>query len=84
MPEGCIATECRECKYHVIVNGRLDCNWMNRLGIKGSVEQYTEPPKEEVLKKKIEQKEKELEELKKSMEELKKIEREISKAEGAE
>jgi len=81
MPEGCIATECRECKYHVIVGGRLDCNWQNRLGLKGAtVEQYTEPESEEVIKRKIEQKKKELEELKKSMEELKKVGEQISKA----
>jgi len=78
MPEGCVATECRDCKFHVVISGRLDCNWQNRLGLKGStVEQYAAIPDEEVARKRIEQKKKELEELEKSMEALKEIKKQV-------
>lgn len=29
----CIDKDCLDCPSHVIINGKLDCNYMNRLGV---------------------------------------------------
>lgn len=74
MPEGCCVTPCRECKFHVVTGARLDCNWMNRLGLKGSkVEQFGSIPDEEMVQRKIEAKKEELDKLEKSRKELAKV-----------
>jgi len=33
MPEHCLSTRCIDCESHAIVGGKLDCNYMNRLGL---------------------------------------------------
>jgi hypothetical protein len=33
MPQGCNEKSCLECESHAIVSGKLDCNYMNRLGL---------------------------------------------------
>ena len=33
MPEDCLTKRCFECDSHAIVGGKLDCNYMNRLGL---------------------------------------------------
>ncbi len=33
MPEHCLSIRCIDCESHAIVHGKLDCNYMNRLGL---------------------------------------------------
>ena len=33
MPEGCLDKRCLDCESHAIVGGKIDCNYMNRLGL---------------------------------------------------
>lgn len=33
MPEHCLSMRCIDCESHAIVGGKLDCNYMNRLGL---------------------------------------------------
>lgn len=33
MPDFCLKIRCFECESHAIVGGKLDCNYMNRLGL---------------------------------------------------
>lgn len=33
MPEDCLKKRCFDCESHAIVAGKLDCNYMNRLGL---------------------------------------------------
>jgi hypothetical protein len=33
MPEGCLDKSCLGCESHAIVGGKIDCNYMNRLGL---------------------------------------------------
>lgn len=33
MPEWCVSMRCIECESHAVVHGKLDCNYMNRLGL---------------------------------------------------
>lgn len=33
MPEWCPTMRCYDCDSHAIVNGKLNCNYMNRLGL---------------------------------------------------
>lgn len=33
MPDFCLTMRCIDCESHAIVGGKLDCNYMNRLGL---------------------------------------------------
>lgn len=33
MPDWCLTMRCLDCESHAIVGGKLDCNYMNRLGL---------------------------------------------------
>ncbi len=33
MPEDCLTKRCFDCQSHAVVKGKLDCNYMNRLGL---------------------------------------------------
>jgi hypothetical protein len=47
MPEQCKDKGCLECDSHAIVGGKLDCNYMNRLGIaQVSVKNFMAPKEE--------------------------------------
>jgi len=57
---------CIECESHAVVSGKLDCNYMNRLGlsqptVKTFLEEAASPEKLEAKKKDIEKRKKELE-----------------------
>jgi len=71
MPAGCLEKECRNCQWHVIRNGILDCNYKNRLGLAKPVlgEFASSESDKEVLKRKLEAKKKELESLKEALKE---------------
>lgn len=32
-PDWCLSMDCIDCESHAIVSGKLDCNYMNRLGL---------------------------------------------------
>ena len=81
MPEGCLTKECRNCDWHVVVGGRLDCNYRNRLGLKGAgVEAFTAESEEELLLRKYEAKKKELEEIEEATRELEEARKVLEKA----
>ncbi len=80
MPDWCLKMRCIDCESHAIISGKLDCNYMNRLGLaQPTVKSFLQdtPPEKSVdeldaeLKqmeeqaKLIEQKKKEIEEKKK-------------------
>jgi len=79
VPEGCLTKPCRECEWHIVRGGRLDCNYLNRLGIKQpSMSSFMDKETdEEKLKKKIEEEERRLAEARKALEELKKLKEEV-------
>jgi len=33
VPEWCVTMRCIDCSSHAIIGGKLDCNFMNRLGL---------------------------------------------------
>ena len=33
MPEWCVTMRCIDCSSHAIIAGKLDCNYLNRLGL---------------------------------------------------
>ena len=33
MPEDCLTKRCIDCDSHAVVSGKLDCNYLNRLGL---------------------------------------------------
>lgn len=33
MPDWCVNTRCIDCDSHAILKGKVDCNYMNRLGL---------------------------------------------------
>jgi len=46
LPEHCVTTRCIDCESHAIIGGKLDCNYMNRLGLsQPTVESFLEPEK---------------------------------------
>ena len=75
MPESCIYKPCRECSFSVVKDGKLLCNYQNRLGLaKSDVTAYIGGESdEEVLKRKAEAKLKEYEEVKALLERVKKV-----------
>lgn len=67
MPEWCVKIRCVECESHAIVNGKLDCNYENRLGlqttsVKSFMDSADTPEKVEAKIKEIESQTKKLEE----------------------
>jgi coenzyme F420-reducing hydrogenase delta subunit len=67
---------CVDCESHAIVNGKLDCNYMGRLGlsqptVKTFMESALTPEKVEAQMKDLEEQIKKMEEEKKKLEELK-------------
>ena len=75
MPEHCVMIPCLECQWHVIVGGRVRCNYMNRLGLsKPTMESFTDKTtdieKAEAL---VKDAEKRAEEAKAQFKELKKL-----------
>lgn len=65
MPEWCINTRCLDCESHAIVKGKIDCNYMNRLGLsQPTVKSFMETERTP------EQVDKELEDLEKTMAEI--------------
>lgn len=75
MPEWCISTRCIDCESHAIVKGKIDCNYMNRLGlsqptVKSFLEGQMTPEKAEEETKNLER---QIEEMQKRREELAKL-----------
>jgi len=33
MPDDCLTKRCIDCSSHAVISGKLDCNYMNRLGL---------------------------------------------------
>lgn len=33
MPDWCLSMRCIDCESHAVVSGKIDCNYMNRLGL---------------------------------------------------
>lgn len=65
MPDWCINTRCLDCESHAIIKGKIDCNYMNRLGLsQPTVKSFMETERTP------EQVDKELEDLEKTMAEI--------------
>lgn len=76
-PEWCLSMRCIDCDSHAIVNGKLCCNYMNRLGLskepmKAFIDSAETPEKLEAVLKDTEEKLKMMQEEIKRLEELKK------------
>lgn len=76
MPDWCLSMRCINCESHAIVGGKLDCNYMNRLGlsqptVKTFLDDATETP--EKLESQIADGEKRIADLKEETERLKKL-----------
>lgn len=67
MPDWCLTMLCIECESHAIVNGKLDCNYMNRLSlsqptVKTFLSDVTDPEKVDAQIKSVEEQIKKMEE----------------------
>lgn len=76
MPDWCTTTLCIDCESHAIVGGKLDCNYMNRLGlsqptVKTFLESQPTEEKIDAQMQDLEEQIKKMEEDKKRLEELK-------------
>jgi len=76
VPDWCLSMLCIDCESHAVVGGKLDCNYMNRLGLsQPTVKTFLESaPTEETIDSQVTDLEKQLkamEEKKKELEELK-------------
>lgn len=72
MPKECLVLNCRECEWHIVREGRLLCNYGNRLGLKKpTMVEFTSTMKKDVIDEK--KKEQILEEAKKLKEALEKL-----------
>jgi len=82
MPDWCVNSRCIECESHAIVKGKLDCNYMGRLGLsQPTVKTFLET---ELTPEKIDAQIKELEEQTSLMEEKKKKLKELKGKAGGE
>lgn len=72
MPAGCLEKECRDCEFHIIKGGVLDCNVKNRLKLAEPTMGIfaTSETDKEVLKRKVAAKKKEAEKLEEQLEEV--------------
>ena len=75
MPEWCLTMKCIECDSHAIVGGKLDCNYLNRLGlsqptVKTFLPDVTDPEK---LDAQIKSAEEEIKKMEEETERLKKL-----------
>ena len=75
MPEWCLTMKCIECDSHAIVGGKLDCNYLNRLGlsqptVKTFLPDVTDPEK---LDAQIKSAEDEIKKMEEETERLKKL-----------
>lgn len=73
MPEWCIDTRCIDCESHAVVSGKLDCNYLNRLGLaQPTVKTFLDAvPTPESLEEKIEAEKKRMDETRKEIDRLK-------------
>ena len=81
MPEWCLTMRCIECDSHAIVSGKLDCNYLNRLGlsqptVKTFLSDVTDPEKIDAQLKNAEEEMKKIEE---ETERLRKLKEEKAK-----
>jgi len=77
LPEWCLSMRCEQCESHAIVGGKLDCNYLNRLGlsqptVKTFLETAVSPEKLEAQIKDAEERSRKAQEELKKLEELKK------------
>ena len=75
MPEWCLTMRCNLCDSHAIVGGKLDCNYLNRLGlsqptVKTFLSDVTDPEK---LDAQIKSAEEEIKKMEEETERLKKL-----------
>ena len=75
MPEWCLTMKCIDCDSHAIVGGKLDCNYLNRLGlsqptVKTFLPDVTDPEK---LDAQIKSAEDEIKKMEEETERLKKL-----------
>lgn len=80
MPD-CLNIRCIDCDCHAIVTGKLDCNYMNRLGlaqpqVKSFLEEAEDP---EVIEKRIKEMQEQIDSYREQEEQLKKTQEKISK-----
>lgn len=69
MPEGCLKKNCLDCESHAIVGGKLDCNYMGRLGISQvTVKSFMPPSELEKSQTELGESEEQLEDLDKQVE----------------
>lgn len=75
MPQGCLSKNCIDCESRAIVSGKIDCNYMNRLGITTvTVKNFLDAEKKDeplfVTEDSVSELDKQLEELRKKKEAL--------------
>lgn len=76
MPDWCLSMRCIDCESHAIVGGKLDCNYMNRLGlsqptVKTFIEDTESPEKLEARIRDAKERQMRLQEEMKELEKLK-------------
>lgn len=78
MPKGCLTKTCLNCEWSVIVSGKLDCNYLNRLGIgKPTIKAFSsKETEEEVAERQLKDAQERLKKAKDAMEGLKKLKKE--------
>jgi len=78
MPEHCLTMRCIDCESHAIVHGKLDCNYMNRLGLsQPTVKKFMEDQETpEMLEAKIKAERKRIKEAQTTLDTLKKLKEE--------
>lgn len=75
MPEWCVSMRCIDCQSHAVVGGKIDCNYLNRLGlsqptVKTFLDDSDSPEK---VKAKLEDTKKRAEDLRLEIERLEKL-----------